>query len=484
MIDDMTISLQTGLKQSQKLVMTRSLQQAIELLQLSTVELYDRISSELVENPVLEEEGTVISLPPESASDVESGVSRNLSGDDSLITREEEQRVNYEDASDTGFSDEENKRRMYFENITAQQESLAEHLLWQARLTALDERELNIYQMIITSLNESGFLEEDPAELLKDACSTDEAVRIINAVRLFDPVGCAVRDVRESLLVQCGHFYPSDDVPRRIVADCFEHFEKLDYKKIAGFLGLPMAEVLEKSKMIQNLDPYPGRQYSNRTIRYIVPDIDVRLVDGEIIVSLNDDWVPGLRINSYYISLLKKKNIEKKLRDYIQDKMQSARYLVKNIANRRATILRVVDSIMKRQREFLERGPGHLHPLTHGEVARELNLHESTVSRATSNKYVQTSWGVFDLKYFFVSRLRADGNVSETSSDEAMNLIRDVIERENAERPYSDEEIVRILGKAGMHVARRTVAKYRGILSIPTSGRRRKINKIKSEEHT
>nr|HPL19178.1 RNA polymerase sigma-54 factor [Spirochaetota bacterium] len=178
---------------------------------------------------------------------------------------------------------------------------------------------------------------------------------------------------------------------------------------------------------------------------------------------------------------LKKKNIEKKLRDYIQDKMQSARYLVKNISNRRTTIFRVVDSIMKRQREFLERGPGHLHPLTHSEVAKELNLHESTVSRATSNKYVQTSWGVFDLKYFFVSRLKTGG---EASSDEAMNLIRDIIERENAERPYSDEEIVKILGKAGMHVARRTVAKYRGILSIPTSGRRKKINKIKSEEHT
>ncbi|HPL16749.1 MAG TPA: hypothetical protein PL180_08665, partial [Spirochaetota bacterium] len=317
----MTISLQTGLKQSQKLVMTRSLQQAIELLQLSTVELYDRISKELVENPVLEEEGTALSPQAAAGPDVETGVARNLSGDESLITRGEEHRINYEDASDTGYSDDEDKRRGYLENITAQHESLSEHLLWQARLTAADERELDIYQAIITSLNENGFLEEDPSELLKGTCSAGEAERIIDAIRLFDPVGCAVRDVRESLLVQCGHFYPSDDVPRRIVSDCFEHFEKLDYKKIAGALGLPESVVLEKSRMIQNLDPYPGRQYSNRTIRYIVPDIDVRLVDGEVIVSLNDDWVPGLRINAYYISLLKKKNIEKKLRDYIQDKM-------------------------------------------------------------------------------------------------------------------------------------------------------------------
>jgi RNA polymerase sigma-54 factor len=480
----MTISLQTGLKQSQKLVMTRSLQQAIELLQLSTVELYDRITDELVENPVLEEEGGLMSSQAAAGSDVETGIARNLSGDESVLTRGEEQRINYEDASDTGYSDDEDRRRNYLENITVQEESLSDHLLWQARMTARDERELNIYQAIITSLNENGFLEEDPAVLVRDGCSPADLERIVKSIHLFDPVGCAVRDVRESLLVQCGHFYPSDSAVRSIVANCFEHFEKLDYKKIACFLNLPQAEVLEKSRMIQNLDPYPGRQYSNRTIRYIVPDIEVRLVDREIIVSLNDDWVPGVRINSYYISLLKKKNIEKKLRDYIQDKMQSARYLVKNIANRRATILRVVDSIMKRQREFLERGPGHLHPLTHSEVARELNLHESTVSRATSNKYVQTSWGVFELKYFFVSRLKAAGNGNETSSDEVMNLLRDVVERENAERPYCDEEIVRILGKAGMHVARRTVAKYRGILGIPTSGRRKKINKIKSEEHT
>lgn len=484
MIDHMTISLQTGLKQSQKLVMTRSLQQAIELLQLSTVELSERISNELIENPVLEEDGAAYSSKTAAEPDATSGIARNLSGDDQLMTRTEEHRINYEDASDTGYPDDDDRKRNYLENATVQEESLTEHLLWQARLTARDDRELSLYQAIITSLNENGFFRESPEDLMKGMCEPREVAAIVSAIRLFDPVGCAVCDVRESLLVQCDHFYPDDAALRRIVADCFVHFENLDYDKIARSLNMPVAEVLEKSKIIQCLDPYPGRQYSNRVIRYIVPDIDVRLVDGEIIVSLNDDWIPGLRINSYYISMLKKKNIEKKLREYIQDKIQSARYLVKNIDNRRNTILRVVGSIMKHQREFLERGPGHLHPLTHSEVAKELNLHESTVSRATSNKYVQTGWGVFDLKYFFVSKLKTGGSGGETSSDEVMNLLRDVIERENAAHPYSDEEIVRILGKAGLKVARRTVAKYRGILNIPPSGRRKKINKIKSEERT
>lgn len=485
MIRIMAISLQTGLKQSQKLAMTQSLKQAIELLQLSTVELYERISNELIENPVLEEDSAGIS-PAAGESDSMAGVVRNLSGDESLLTRSDEKRVNYEDASDAGYpgSEDDDKKRDYLESVIAQEESLSEHLLWQARLSACDERELNIYQTIITSLDENGFLKEDPAELLKDICVSEKTGEIVAAIQLFDPVGCAVRGVRESLAVQCRHFYPSDTALRKIIDDCFDHFEKLDYRKIARKLNLPVSAVVEKSRHIQNLDPYPGRQYSTRTIRYIIPDIDVKLVDGEIIVSLNDDWVPGLRINSYYISLLKKKNIEKKLREYIQVKMQSARHLVRNISNRRNTILKVVGRIMEHQRVFLDRGPGHLKPLTHGAVAKEAGLHESTVSRVTSNKYVQTAWGVYNLKYFFVSKLKSSSGEDGASSDAVMNLIRDIIDRENAARPLADEEIVTILGKAGMKVARRTVAKYRGILCIPPSGKRKKINKIKSEERT
>jgi RNA polymerase sigma-54 factor len=482
----MAISLQTGLKQSQKLAMTQSLKQAIELLQLSTVELYERISNELVENPVLEEDAAGASAPAGGESDNMAGVVRNLSGDESLLNRGDEKRVNYEDASDAGYpgSEDDDKKRDYLESIIAHEESLSEHLMWQARLTACDEHEYNIYQTIITSLDENGFLKEDPAALLKEICVTEQIGKIVAAIQLFDPVGCAVWNVRESLAVQCRYFYPSDIAQQKIVDECFDHFEKLDYRKIAGKLNLPITEVVAKSRHIQNLDPYPGRQYSNRTIRYIIPDIDVKLVDGEIIITLNDDWIPGIHINSYYISLLKKKNIEKNLRDYIQDKMQSARYLVRNISNRRNTILRVVGRIMEHQRVFLERGPGHLKPLTHGEVAKEVGLHESTVSRVTSNKYVQTVWGVYSLKYFFVSKLKSSCGGDGASSDAVMNLIKDIIERESVKRPYADEEIVKILGKAGMKVARRTVAKYRGILGIPPSGKRKKINKIKPEERT
>ncbi|MBN1498010.1 MAG: RNA polymerase factor sigma-54 [Spirochaetes bacterium] len=482
----MAISLHTGLKQNQKTVMTQSLKQAIELLQLSTVELYERISKELEENPVLEEDAQAELSENDRDPAVIEDVARNLSGDESLLDIRDERRSNFADSSDAGFPGEgdDDRQRNYLEHVVTREESLAEHLLWQARLTARDEGELSIYETIITSLDENGFLSADTEKLLGRKLEDDAVKNVISSIRLFDPVGCAVTGVSDSLAVQCRHFYPDDGVLVRMVTECFAQFEKLDYKKISEMLNIPLPSVLEKSRILQGLDPYPGRQYSNRIVRYIMPDVDVRLVDGEIIVSLNDDWIPGIHINSYYISLIKKKNIEKKLKDYIQDKMQSARYLVKNISNRRNTILRVVGSIMEHQREFLVRGPGHLKPLTHGEVAREVSMHESTVSRVTSNKYVQTPWGVFDLKYFFVSRIKSSAGNDDASSDAAMNIIRDIIDREDPERPCSDEEIVRIAGKAGIGVARRTVAKYRAILGIPPSNKRKKINKIKSEEGT
>ena len=467
--------------------MTQSLKQAIELLQLSTVELYEKISSELVDNPVLEEESGFDTSPLPGESGTTEGAVRDLIVEETRIARADERNLQYDDGSDQGYAtaEDDDRKRYTLENYYAHEESLVEHLLWQARLTACNEKEYSVYEAIITSLDENGFLPADAPELFASCeCGPGGIEKGLSVIRLFDPVGCAVRNVSESLGVQVAHYYPGDAVLAKIVGECFELMEKLEYGKISKMLSIPLPEIMEKSKIIQMLDPFPGRQYSNRTIRYIIPDIDVKLVDGEIIVGLNDDWVPGLRINSYYISLLKKKNIEKKLQDYIQDKMQSARYLMKNIATRRNTILRVAGSIMKRQKEFLERGPGHLKPLTHGEVAKELNIHESTVSRVTSNKYVQTSWGVFDLKYFFVSRLKSADGCQDSSSDEVMNLIRDIIVRENVSEPYSDEAIVRVLGKAGVTVARRTVAKYRGILNIPPSNMRKKINKIKPEEHT
>lgn len=477
----MPVSLKVGLKQKQKLIMTQSQLQAIELLQLSTIELSEKISEELVENPVIEDDSQSMPLPDTVEMSSQNNVSKNLNENEFEFSRKDEQLNYFGDSSDSGYmnKDDDDKKRKFFENAVAVEESLSEHLLWQARLTAKDADELFIYQEIITSLDENGFLTMDLSEFISDKFNEKEIDEILKAIQVFDPVGCGSKDVQTSLIIQAKHFYPDDKSLNAILEEYFEDLEKLNYDKISKSLNISINEISEKSQLIQNLDPFPGRQYSNKEVKYIIPDIEVKVIDGEIIVNLNDDWVPHIKINSYYINMLKKKNVEKKLKSYIQDKLQSARHLIKNISNRRETIVKVVNAIMRHQENFLLKGPGNLKPLTHIEIADEIEMHESTVSRVTSNKFVQTSWGVFELKYFFVSKLKTSNKNEEQSSDNAMKLIKDIVASEKPEKPYSDEEIMEFLKKAGIEIARRTIAKYRNILNIPSSSRRKKINLIK-----
>jgi RNA polymerase sigma-54 factor len=479
----MAVSIKLGLKQSQRLVLTQSLRQSIELLQLSTIELAEKISEELVENPILEEEGA--SMTP--SADNEDGeallkLNRKLSGDDVSPAPERESDYNDETGESVHFSEPDDGKKQFIENAVIQEETLKDHLLWQARLSAGNDREQAVLESLITSIDDSGFLTDDPENIASengfDFEEVKKAVRVING---FDPVGCGVRSVQDTLLVQAEYFYPLDSLLRVILKDYFSDLEKLNHEKIGRSLGVPIREVGLKSKLIQSLDPYPGSQYSPKKTKYIIPDIEVKFIDNNLIISMNDDWVPKIGINSYYINMIRKKNIEKKLREYIQDKMQSAKYLIRNISTRRDTILKVVKSIMEHQTEFLIKGPGHLRPLIHTDISGEVGLHESTVSRVTSNKFVQTPWGVFELKYFFVSRIKS-GETGEVSSDEVMNLIKDIISQENPLMPYSDEMVLARLKTSGIEVARRTVSKYRGILNIPSSGKRKKMNMIKIQE--
>ncbi len=482
----MGVSLNVNLKQTQKLVMTQSLKQAIELLQLSTLELSERISEEIQSNPVIEEAegGDTMPLPDASLSESGPDMANNLNGEEAGYNEIEEHLLPYDDLSDTGYAnrDDEDRKRKFFENAVASAESLSEHLLWQARLTAANDLELSLFQNIITSLDETGYLRQKPEDFIDSGKWDLNAVtRVIGGIQLFDPVGCASSSLPECLRIQARYYHPSDSVLQLILTEYFTDLEHLDYEKIAKSLNLPVTAIIEKSKIIQMFDPFPGRQYSSKAVRFIIPDVEVRIVDGAIFVNLNDDWVPSIRINSYYINYLKKKNVEKKLREYIQDKVQAARYLIRNISSRRETIIKVVRAIMENQGDFLLRGPGNLKPLTHIDIAGEIGMHESTVSRVTSNKFVQTSWGVFELKYFFVSKLKTSNANEEQSSDNAMKLIKDIISTEKPDKPFSDEEIVTMLEKAGIRIARRTIAKYRDILHIPSSSRRKKLNLIKAK---
>ncbi len=481
----MAVSLQVGVKQTQKLVMTRSLLQGIELLQLTTVELNEKIQSELLENPVLEEDDFALKSTDEPGTELASKIDQSLSGEEGAIPAYDEIYGAVSDVSDTGTinSEDARRRRDYLESCITTRESLSEHLLWQARMTAENSGEYFIYERIITALDGNGFLSED-ISVICDGVETRAINRALRAIREFDPVGCAVGSVKESLLIQARFFYPDDTILHRVISDHIEQVEKLDFASIARDCGISVRHVIEKNRIIQGLDPFPGRKYSTEATSYIFPDIEVFVHDDRIFVTQRDEWLPRVRISSYYADLARKKNIEKKARGYIQDKIQSARYLLQNIASRRETIQRVVEAVMGRQDDFLRKGPGNLKPLTHQDISREVGMSESTVSRATSGKYVQTPWGVFDLKYFFVSRLRSSDRSRDRSSDQVMAVIRHLVEHENPEAPLSDEEIAGYLEKNGVSVARRTVAKYRGIMNIPPLHRRKKLNLMNKEEQT
>lgn len=453
--------------------MTQTLRQSIEMLQLSTVELAELINNEFLENPLLEELNTTIDTDV-----LEEGLNRSLSGEEEDSMRMEKEIYTNPDSLRSAEGTDYDRKRSFIENAVSVTESLKDHLLWQARMSAADEHEYNLYQEIITLLDENGFLPSDWRDLIKSA----DAVRIIETIRGFDPVGCAVSEVGESLLVQAVYFYPDDRLLHNIIQNHFHEVEKLDWTGIAKVTGQHVNVIIEKSRLLQNLNPYPGSAFASKEVKYIIPDIDVKLIDGEILLNLNDDWLPSIGISSYYEGLIAKRNSRQDEREYLTGKLQSAKAFIKNISTRRETIFKVAMSIMSRQREFLEKGPGHLKYLTHHDIADETGVHESTVSRVSSNKFVQTSWGVFELKYFFVSKIKSSQgeNGENNSSDRVRGLLLEIVQGEDPGNPFNDEELAARLKEKGVIVARRTIVKYRDMLNIPSSGKRKKINMIKS----
>jgi RNA polymerase sigma-54 factor len=472
----MALTINTQLRQTQKLVMTQSLRQSIEMLQLSTMELGEMIQQELESNPVLElEERT--DLPAEDRLSQE--LSRELSHDEYLESSlyREERRLRDEFYSDDDSSD---KNRQFLENALSRPESLSEHLIDQLTLLDLCEDDDTVCRKIITSLDDRGYLSMSRAEFASESGIDSAALdRALDIIASLDPAGCGSVSAKESLLVQAKLQYADDSLLHLIIADHFESLSSLQYDRIARFLGVSVDDVVMKGRIIQSLDPYPGLRFSGGQTRYIIPDIEVMLVDGDISIVFNEEWIPRIRVSRYYAEMLAQKNIDKKLKEYIKGNVTSARALQRNITGWKETIGKIVLAVMTHQREFLDLGPGHLKPLTHSFIAEQAGCHESTVSRATTNKFIRCSWGTFELKEFFVSRIRSDDE--GRSSDEVLSLMREIIAEEKADSPYSDDEIVGLLERSGITVARRTVAKYRDILSIPSSSKRKRLNILKAE---
>ena len=470
----MAISLNTQLRQSQKLVMTQALRQQIEMLQLTTQDLIETVDQELEENPVLEIDE---SQTPEVRSSSDDELDRALSHDIETMSQGDGQTP-----SELGdYGDDNDRNRSFIENAVSMGESLSEHLVAQIRLLDNSEDDCAIMERIVTSLDSFGFFTVDHEEFSSE-CGISVSVlqNLLSIVKTLEPIGCGSSGPAEALLVQAKISFPEDLKMHIMLQDHFTELSHLQYERVARSLSVSNEEIIERWKKVQTLNPFPGSGFDPSATRYIVPDMEIYLADGEPVIVFRDEMVPRLRINKEYVAMLAKKDIDKKLKEYIKDRVGSARLLLRNIAGRRDTIEKVVRAVMQHQIGFLQKGPGHLKPLTYSTIAEMADCHESTVGRVSSGKFVQCKWGVFELKYFFTSKIGEESD--ERSSDEALKLIRDLISREKGDSPYSDEEIAKFLNEAGVNVARRTVAKYRESIGIPSSSKRKRLKLIKYKD--
>jgi RNA polymerase sigma-54 factor len=491
MASDARIVLQQRL--SQQLVMTPQLRQAIKILQVSRAELESLIDHELTENPLLEEQADE---KAEAASDVPTVDGPNGAEE---WQADAETRPEVEQASNPGEIDwkeyaenysndihgslghgsaaDDDDRRAALENILVKRTLLPDHLMWQLRLSDLPTAEKEVGAIIIGSLDKDGYLPIQPEEVafLADTWPDVAVVeRVLARIQEFDPPGVAARSLAECLLIQLRQLgLGAESLPARIVRDHLTMLESRRFDRLARELGATIEQIAEATKVISVLEPKPGRDFSDADTRYVTPDVYVHKVGDEYVVTLNEEGLPRLRVSSFYRRMLGS-NGSPEARGYIQEKMRAAAWLIKSIHQRQRTLYMVTSSIVKFQREFLEHGVAHLRPLVLKDVANDIGMHESTVSRATAGKYVHTPQGTFELKYFFTSSLRG-GQGAEISAESVKEKIREIIAKEDGRKPLSDQYIADLLGKEQIDIARRTVAKYRELMGILPSSKRKQV---------
>ncbi|MDD5759330.1 MAG: RNA polymerase factor sigma-54 [Desulfobulbaceae bacterium] len=481
----MALELRQQLKLSQQLVMTPQLQQAIKLLQLSTLELSDVVQQEIEQNPLLEEDTNTPDShheslhevmgeapPPEEPSPLLDRTAE-VSMDDNAGLKEIDW-SNYENEYETpsSFRERDDGDMSSSLDILTKKTSLEDHLLWQLKFNELTEEEERVGIFIIGNLNRDGFLQVDEADIIAETNSSPVTVQwLLALIQDMDPSGVGARNLKESLLLQLSHLSLSDSTASLLVRDYMHFLETRNYAGIAKASKLPMKEILTAVELITGLNPHPGRAFADDEAHFITPDIYVYKMDGEYVIQLNDDGLPRLKISNFYKDILKDhKDIPvasvNETKGYIQEKLRSAMWLIKSIQQRQRTIYKVVESLVKFQLDFFEKGPTFLKPLILRDVADDIEMHESTVSRVTTNKYVHTPQGIYELKYFFNSSIgRYDGE-EDMASESIKVKMRQVFQDENSEKPLSDMALSKLFAKENIKIARRTVAKYREQLGI------------------
>lgn len=455
----MFLSQRITVEQKQKLVMTPKLQQAIKLLQFSSLELNEYIEQEVNTNPVLEVEQE---KPKEEELKMEDreAFEEHLAYDD------------YSPGYDCGYAGG-SKDEITYENFISEAPTLSEYLLDQFKLLTQDDEEQAIGEYLIDSLDDRGFL-TIPLEEVSEHFEVEEKeiVKIVKMIQTLDPVGIGATDLIDSLLIQAREIYGDQPLVEKIIRDHLEQLGQNKIKKIAKKLKKSPAEVQRAADLITTLNPSPAADFStDHNTKFLEPDIFIHQVGDEYVVEMNDKITPRLIISRYYQNLLKR-SAEEDTQEFLEKKINSALWLIKCIEQRRMTIYQIVNTLVEMQEPFLNKGVKYLQPMTLNEVAEKIEVHESTVSRATDNKYVQTPHGIYELKFFFNSGISGKGE--GLASVSVKQIIQELIETENATKPLSDRKIADIIKDKGYSISRRTVAKYRGELGIPSSSKRRR----------
>jgi RNA polymerase sigma-54 factor len=484
----MAIKMSQGLRQIQSLKMTPQLQQAIKLLTLTHLEMTTMISQEMVENPMLEEiENEEGKKDNEELSreemEVKEATVENFSGPELIDgAKESFDWDNYADSFNSNSSAPTTRESFdledgpNYENIISKGESLTDHLLWQLRMEGLADKEMELATEIVHNLNEDGYLSCPFDDVMShSSLERKHGLEVLKLVQRLDPIGCACMTLEECLLVQAKSLAERSPLVELIIQHHLPDIERRDYAKIVKELGVTKDKIKDAELIITSLNPKPGRTVSADETQYVVPDIFITEVGGVFVVQTNDEGVPRLRISNQYKSVLKQKDqADSEAKEFVQDKLRAAMWLIKSIENRQKTIYKVAEAIVKTQQEFFKKGPAFLKPMILKDIANEIGMHESTVSRVTTNKYMHTPIGTFELKYFFNAGIGGKNGGIDIAGESLKLKIKELIGREDARKPLSDQRISELLSNRDIIVARRTVAKYREMMNILPSSRRKK----------
>jgi len=485
----MALELKQSLKLSQQLIMTPQLQQAIKLLQVSRLELIDVINQEMEENPLLEEASPDDYPEPDNiteADDLKTQDGEEFKATEHAVEltgegdgREEFDWDNYlEDYGSMGVTYERRDGEApAWDNILTAKTSLTDHLMWQLKLSPFSDLEMAVGEQIICNLDQNGYFAATFEDIIAQT-GVDEAFveAVLKTVQEFDPPGVAARDLKECLLIQARVLGVSSPVIETIIRDHLKELELKNYSQIARKLKVPLQDILLAVNVITNMDPKPGSLYNEERVESVIPDVYVFKMGDDYKIILNDDGLPRLRISNFYREIMAGLSGDSRTTDnkkYIKDRVQAATWLIKSIQQRQNTIYKVAESILKYQRDFFDKGINCLKPLVLRDIAEDVEMHESTISRVVANKYMHTPRGIFVMKYFFSSSINT--TCGETIASKSVKEdIKKLISEEDPVKPYNDSEIVVLLAKSGISIARRTVAKYREMMGILPSSRRKK----------